>query len=99
MFRRSLRKVVQGRLQGAAGLSRGRTVYHLPNRPQRSEEHLNAPVAVGEQTGGVGKIVGLGSNLDGHDLSLLIAVIRTMTKVTLRRIAKPEPDALKVQSF
>src|SRR6476646_782558 len=66
----SLREVAQGGLQGSAGLFRGRTVYHLRNRTQRAEEHLDAPVAVREQAGGVGKIVGLRSNLDRHSLRL-----------------------------
>ena len=68
--------------RSSAGLLRGRTVDHVRNRLECAEEHLNAPVAVGEQTGGISEIVSLCSNLDRHSLSLPTAWNSAMTKVS-----------------
>src|ERR1019366_2987412 len=89
MLWRSLREVAQGRFQRSVGFLRGRRVYHRRNRLQRTEEHLNTPVAVGEQAGGVSEVVSLCSDLNRHVFSLLTALIRAMTKVTVTRISGP----------
>src|SRR4029077_581042 len=79
---RGLPEVAQSGLQRSSCVLRRGTIYHFCNRHERTQEHLNASVAVREQSGGITKVVRCRSNLNRHISSLLRILAAAMTKVS-----------------
>lgn len=76
-----LSEVTQGRFEGTTCFLGDRPVYHFGNGVERAKKHLYPPVAVGKQAGGISKVVGFGSNLNRHKLSLQVRCRHAVTKV------------------
>ena len=59
-------KVAQSGFEGGGGISGQRRIDDLRYTLQRSQKHLNTTRTIGQEACGIGKVLSLRSNLNGH---------------------------------